>query len=275
MIRILTFIRTHFRTLATLFFFIIASAVLVYLLPREGKFMFEYQRGGFWKHEDLTAPFNFPVYKTKTEIVYERDSVLDEFKLIYIFDQEMADQRIEDLVEDFNAKWVEYSISEFKIPSRDVYQTDRKYQVNRQLENEYRNYISALVREIYHRGIIDMVPLEDNGQPNNQEITVVKDNVAENYNPETFYTPKTAYEYITARIKNSIPRNNRLPVRKYDQFFQNYKLNNYLSVNVIYDEDRSTKMKNSLISGISLTRGLIQEGQGIISREKLLRMRNL
>jgi len=232
--------------------------------------MFEFQKGGFWKHEDLTAPFNFPVYKTQAEINYERDSVLREFKPIYVFDEEIDDQRIEELVEDYNARWVEFSISAFKIPSRDLYQSDRRFQVNRQLESEYRDYISFLVREIYRTGIIDMVPLEESGQSVYNEITVVKGNVAENYNPATFFTPKTAYEYVITRINNSIPRNSRLLVRKYDPFFQEFRINNYLSVNVIYDEDRSTKVRKSKIDGISLTRGLIQDGQGIISRGEVI-----
>jgi cyclic-di-AMP phosphodiesterase PgpH len=270
MIRILTFIRTHFRSLVNLFFFTVTSALLVYLLPREGKFMYEYQKGGFWKHESLTAPFNFPVNKTKAEIIQERDSVLQGFRPIYVFDQRIADQRIEELGEDFNAKWVEYSISVLKIPSREVYRSDRKYLVNRQLENEYGNYLTSLVRDIYRNGIIDMAPLEENGKTKYAEVTVVKNNVAKNQSLTELFTPKTAYEYIISRLRNSIPRNNNLPVRKYDQFFQDFQINNYLTINLNYDEDRSIKLNESLLEGISLTRGLIQEGQGIISKGEVI-----
>jgi cyclic-di-AMP phosphodiesterase PgpH len=270
MIRILTFIRTHFRSLVILFFFAVTSALLVYLLPREGKFMYEYQKGGFWKHDDLTAPFNFPVNKTRAEINHERDSVLLEFKPIYIFDQRIADQRIEELGEDFNARWVEYSLSTLKISSREVYRSDRKYLVNRQLENEYRNYLVSLVQEIYRSGIIDMAPLEDNGKSKYREVTVVKGNVAENYALTKLFTPKTAYEYIVTRLKNSIPKKGNLPIRKYDLFFEDFKINNYLSINVFYDQDRSIKLSEELLDGISLTRGLIQEGQGIISKGEVV-----
>ena len=77
--------------------------IIIYLLPHEGKFMFEYQKGGFWKHESLTAPFNFPVNKTKAEIDHERDSVLHEFKPIFVFDNKIGAQRIQEMDEDFNA----------------------------------------------------------------------------------------------------------------------------------------------------------------------------
>jgi hypothetical protein len=244
--------------------------LLVYLLPHEGKFMFEYQKGSFWKHEDLTAPFNFPVNKTRFEIDREQDSVLREFRPIFIFDQQIADQRIEELNSDFNAKWVAYSLSVLKIPSRDVYNKDKKYLVNRQLENEYSQYLTTLIRDIYRNGIIDMAPLEENGKSKYREVTVVKGNVAENYVVSVLFTPKSAYEYIISRLKNSIPKNNHLLVRKYDPFFQDFQINNYLSVNLIYDKERSKRVSESLLEGISLTRGLIQEGQGIISRGEVI-----
>jgi putative nucleotidyltransferase with HDIG domain len=270
MIRILTFIRTHFRTLLSLFLFAFTSTLIVYLLPHEGKFMYEYQKGGFWKHDDLTAPFNFPINKAKYLIDQERDSVLHEFRPIYVFDQQIADQRIQELTEDFSAKWIEYSLSVLKIPSRDVYRSDRMYLVNRRLEDEYRKYVTSLVSDIYSIGIIDVSPLEENGKPKYDEVTVVKGNVAEISTLSDLYTPITAYEYVRTRLKNSIPKSGKLPVRKYDQFFQDFQLNNYLSVNVSYDSERSRRFRESLLDGISLTRGLVQEGQGIISRGEVI-----
>ena len=90
--------------------------------------------------------------------------------------------------------------------------------------------------------------------------------MAENYPVRNCYTPKTAYEYATTRLKNSIPKKNSLLVHKYNQFFLDFQINNYLSINVTYDEERSTKVHQGLLESISSTRGLIQEGQGIISR---------
>ena len=37
-----------------------------------------------------------------------------------------------------------------------IYKTNRKYVMNRQLEEDYRNYLVSLLREIYRKGIIDM-----------------------------------------------------------------------------------------------------------------------
>jgi putative nucleotidyltransferase with HDIG domain len=268
--KLLYLVRRNIRTILTIFFFFITSVVVVYLLPREGKFMYEYQKGGFWKHEDLTAPFNFPVYKSQRELTRERDSVIQSFHPIFNYNQEISDQRIQELGEDFSAGWVDYSITGLKIPSREIYRNDKRYLVNRQLEYEYRLYLISQVREIYRKGIIDLAPLEENGKVSFSGITLVKNNVAEYSALSGLYTPRTAYEFLSERLKSSIPKRNDLLVRKYDEFFQNFELNNYLSINVTYDEEKSKSVRKSLINGISLTRDLIQEGQGIISKGEFI-----
>ncbi len=268
--RLLYLIRKDIRTILTVFVFIVTSAVVVYLLPREGKFMYEYQKGGFWKHEDLTAPFIFPVYKSKSELAQERDSAIKRFRPIFVFNQEISDRRVQELQDDFNAGWIEFTLTELKMPSVESYRNDKRYLVYRQLEQEYRLYLTSLIQEIYRKGIIDLAPLEKNGKVSYTEITLVKGNVAENIPISALFTPKSAYEYMADRLNNSIPRNNNAAVRKYDSFFRNFELNNYLSINVTYDEVKSKNVSKDLISGISLTRGLIQEGQGIISRGEFI-----
>ena len=55
--------------------FVLSIGVIVYFLPREGKFKYEFQQGAPWMHEDLSAPFNLPVYKSQTEIDEQKDSI--------------------------------------------------------------------------------------------------------------------------------------------------------------------------------------------------------
>ena len=116
--RLLHFIRINIRSILTVMSFVLTSVLIIYFLPREGKFMYEYQKGGFWKHEDLTAPFNFPVVKSVAEVSHERDSVLQSFRPIFTYDQQISKQRIQDFEQDFTSGWISYSISKLKIPSR-------------------------------------------------------------------------------------------------------------------------------------------------------------
>ena len=122
------------------------------------------------------------------------------------------------------------------------------------------------MQEIYTKGIVDLAPVEQNGKIPFKDITVIRGNLAESAALSDLFTPKSAYEQIVNRLENSIPRKNNLPIRKYDKFFEEFEINNYLSININYDEERSTNVRKNLITGVSLTRGLVQEGQGIISR---------
>jgi putative nucleotidyltransferase with HDIG domain len=262
---ILNFIRNNLRAIINITLFVIASFIIVYLLPREGKFMYEYQKGGYWKHTDLLAPFTFPVYRSQDDIDHERDSVIRELKPIFVYDQNLANQRVDELNRDFSARWMEYSLTALKIPSGEAYLNDRRYLNFRQFETEYRVFLTDLLREIYRKGIIDMAPVIESTGINYSEVTVIKGNVAENYSLDQLYTPKSAYEYITEKLNIYKPKIGNHPLRRYDLFFQQFEINNYLSINVVYDEIKFRNVRRSLISSVSLTRGLIQEGQGIIS----------
>ena len=268
--RLLHLFRKNVRTILVLFYIAVSSLIVAYLLPREGKFMYEYQKGGFWKHEDLTAPFSFPVFKSALELKQERDSAIQGFRPIFVYNDGISALRIQDLQQDFTARWLEYSVRELKIPSGELYRTDKRYAVYRRLEYEYRQYLTSLLEDIYRKGIIDLAPLEENGKTPFTEITLVKGNVAENVPLSDMYTPRSAYEYVAERLKNSIPKKSSLSVHKYDMFFRDFELNNYLSINITYDEIKSDIVRKSLINGISLARGLIQEGQGIISRGEFI-----
>jgi putative nucleotidyltransferase with HDIG domain len=270
MIGIANFIRNNLHSILIVLLFLLTSILIVYILPREGKFMYEYQKGGLWKHENLLAPFDFPVYKSSSEVQHERDSVLRNFKPIFIYDHRISDQRIQELGENFSAKWADYSIRVLKIPSLDVYHNDNQFAVYRQLENEYRLYLISLVRDIYQKGIIDLGPLSEGGNISYKEVIIVKGNVAENVQLAELFTPKSAYEYVTERLNGSIPRKGNLPIRKYDSFFQQLEINNYLSINVTYDEEKSKNVSQNLINEISSTRGIIQEGQSIISEGEFI-----
>ena len=63
---------------------IIVMAVIVFLLPKENKFSYEFQAGKPWLHPSLYAPFDFTLKKTKEEIAKERQFVEDQ-SIAYFF----------------------------------------------------------------------------------------------------------------------------------------------------------------------------------------------
>ena len=47
---------------------VVVVALLVYFLPRESKFGYEYEQGRPWRYNSLIATFDFPIYKTQKEV---------------------------------------------------------------------------------------------------------------------------------------------------------------------------------------------------------------
>ena len=44
--------------------FITAVVLIIYFLPKGGKFKYEFQKGKPWQNENLYAPFDFAIFKT-------------------------------------------------------------------------------------------------------------------------------------------------------------------------------------------------------------------
>ena len=89
----------------------------------------------------------------------------------------------------------------------------------------------------------------------------MKSNVAEEKELSEIFTIQTAYDYIIAELNNKshIDKEILLPL-----------LENSISQNVNYDEEITNKYKQNIVSNISLTRGMVQKGERIISKGELL-----
>ena len=53
------------------FLFVLTSVLIVYLLPKGGKFKYDIPKGKPWQYENLYAPFDFAILKTDEEIAAE------------------------------------------------------------------------------------------------------------------------------------------------------------------------------------------------------------
>ena len=80
-----------------------AALLIAYFFPREGKFRYQFYEGKPWRYGLLTAPSDFPIYKTDAEIQSERDSALKKFEPYYRVDATIESTEIDKLRrENFN-----------------------------------------------------------------------------------------------------------------------------------------------------------------------------
>ena len=60
--------------------------LLVLVLPKEGKFRYEFTKGKPWLHDDLYAPFDFAIIKYENELKAEQEDVLSRLKPFFTLD---------------------------------------------------------------------------------------------------------------------------------------------------------------------------------------------
>ena len=217
--------------------FIATVSVIVYFLPNEGKFNYQFDIKKPWKYGLLQASFDFPIYKNDMQVQKEQDSILATYQPYFHIEKNAEKEMIERLREDYN-KTLRHSL-----PGTD-----------------YIRYIERMLKEMYRNGIIagnDLTRMEEDSIT---AIRTVEQNTATSRPVGQLYTVKDAYEYLlnadTTHYKKKV--------------LQQCNLNNYITPNLIYDEAKSEAAQKDLLSNISYANGFVLNGQKIIDRGEIV-----
>ncbi len=236
--------------------FALSIALVTYLMPREGKFRYEYQRGRPWMHDVLIAPMDFPVYKTEAELNRERDSVLVSFIPYFDYDTSLVNYQLNNFNSYFNEMRLSNVGSENELSASD-------YEM-------IRTELASIMDEVYRTGIYERNEFTETLHNQNESIMLVKGNVAEQVQLNELFTHKEAYEFVRNKrleLQNEISDNVNLNVFG---FLSSISMGDFIKPNVSHNEVKSNAEKNNLLKDISLTRGMIQEGELIISKGELV-----
>ncbi len=279
------FIRLYYGEIFRGFLFIISIAFIVYLFPREGKFRYEFQKGKPWLHENLIAPFDFAIHKSDKELATQKDSILNEFSRYFKYDSEVYFNQLNSFTKYFEEKWDEH-IKKYFSPNYnenfEVSENNTNYIPDSiradRIKKECFNFACSILEFIYSKGVIEITDIIRNNnieQQSNVSIFILKDNIAEEYDIAEVFTPTTAKEYIIQQTH--LPKRSGEQVNNHKNelvnnldtnfcFLTELELYEFVIPNLFYDEETSEKVKNSLIENISLTKGIVQEGERIISQ---------
>lgn len=211
---------------------IIGTVVItVWLMPRSNEFSFNMEKGRPWIYSDLSAPFDFPIYKSDEAIRSERDSLLKLYEPYYLIDKEVAGKEIRQFYKDYSNG----------IPG---------------LGNDYLSIIANRLRDIYAQGIMNSAEYNDLHQDTTRMIRVIDGKTANSISITQVNSVISAYEQIFLDETLSESRD----------ILRKCNLNDYLTPNLTYDKNRSEASLNELHNSIPLATGLVQRGQKIIDR---------
>ena len=206
-------------------------AIIVWFMPNDTQSSFNIDPGRPWNYSDLTAPFDFPIYKSEAAVEAERDSVLREFEPYYTLDATVEAVQVRQFLRDYGQG----------IPG---------------LSSDYISVIANRLHDAYKKGIMNGSDYNKLSKDTLSMVRVVSGRTANSMSVSDMFSTVTAYEQL---FQDPLLAEHREQLQKCN-------LNDYILPNLIYDRERSEASKNDLLNSIPLASGIVQRGQKIIDR---------
>ena len=210
---------------------LVTTAIIVWLMPRNSTTNFKIERGKPWVYTELSAPFDFPIYKSDDVVKAERDSMMRQYEPYFIMNSEIAGKHIRQFYKDYNKG----------IPG---------------LTDDYLSIVANRLRELYGKGIMNNTDFTRLHQDSSRMIRIINGKDAASAAVSNLYSVASAYEQIFQDES----------LAKHKDILQKCNLNDYISSNLTYDKERSEASLNELRNSIALASGIVQRGQKIVDR---------
>ncbi|MFO7721311.1 MAG: HDIG domain-containing protein [Gillisia sp.] len=220
------------------FLFILTAVVIVYLLPKGGKFKYEITKGKPWQYENLYAPFDFAILKSDDEIVKEKDQIISNNIPYYSFNEAVVAQ-IKSQIE-----------SQIKEVFSDSILNRKKSAITA--------FVDKTLDELYQYGI-----LEEKKRSNPEQLVYLrKGTEAFEINYDRLFSQDEIQPFLTSSISGT----NLVSIQPelLELFYT------VIEPNVIFDSSLTQKELDSKLNNISYTRGSIERGTIIISKGEVV-----
>jgi len=230
------------------FLFIITIVLIVLLFPTAASFKYDYSKGKPWMYKTLIAPFDFPIYKTEAEIEKEKEYLLQNFEPYYYADGEIYKEVLINYNSSFDAEWD--SDAGLKNTARDV----------------VKSLGESIINDIYKRGII-VVDKDVEKRDKESLIKLVVNNSAIKVEIGSIYNVKSADDFAKMMIDVS-------GIGDKEKAVLHRVIQKSIAQNVFFDEEKTSRAKEELFAGISLSRGMVQKGEKIIDKGDVVSQEN-
>jgi cyclic-di-AMP phosphodiesterase PgpH len=234
--RRLFYLSSQHNILVRLMVYFISIGLIVWMLPHESKFRYEFNAGTKWLNDDFYAPFSVAIRKSVEEIGRESDEIARTSKPVYAFDE-----NIPSLLKSRMA----YSLGEFL--------QKNKFNAPAAELDIIKAEGDLWLDSIYNRGIIQEIP--GIGLP--ELIVEMRNGNAREIQSIDYFSRQDALRYIALKIYG-VPAFESPALRL---FFENF-----LQPNVLFNEQFTEIARKRLTETISPTRGMVSKGELIIEK---------
>ncbi len=240
----LSVIRDNHQAIYKGLLFVLAIILIVYLFPKEGKFKYEFQKGKPWLHEDLIAPFDFAIEKSGEQLSSEREQITRQKELFFTLRVDAAPDALEAFEVRMQQLRTQQSDTSRIRDSVGLIATGRE-----------------ILSDIYTLGIAQWP--ESLRQEDWPEVSLLVRGIVRDARPASWLTVQRASALIDERLLE-------LELAPEDQALLASALLESLGHNIFYDGETTTKVLESELDNVSLTRGMVQRGQIIILRGEVV-----
>ncbi|MFW5978902.1 MAG: HD family phosphohydrolase [Bacteroidia bacterium] len=213
------------------------------------------------------APFDFPIYKSQKQLKEEKDSITKKSKPYFAYDSSAVETQVSLFEEKYKEQQEEF------IKSYAESNNTEQWQINRinNLLDDYKSYIVQLLKKVYKKGIIATeanVSLDDHN-----EIVILKNNIAEETPISNLYKQKDAYKFVLERSEayaDTLYKKTNIQNSDILSYINNYSLYQFVKPNITYDEETTERVRKSKLEDLSVTRGMVQAGERIVSKGEVV-----
>lgn len=217
--------RTRNNVYLTLIF-IVATALVVYFMPRDNSHKYSYEENRPWSYSLLTAPFDITVYRDSATVKHMTDSV--EATMVPIFRRDNAQR------------------------SRVV----AAIEANDSLPARFKGRLVSAVDRVYRNGIVSQATAMEIARGDLPEVKFNENNVNVSHTTSGYLSQRDAYAFIDSLFRS--PDDHRA--------FQQAALATVLLPNIVEDREATRLYHETLIQPIVSGIGVIQKGERIISQ---------
>lgn len=232
-------ISNQHENILKLLLFSVSTTLILWMLPHQIRYKFDYTLGKPWSYDELKAPYDFAIEKNKDSVEAEKKS-----RLAYASYFLKTDSQAVLLI---NKRVAEFDLFNY---------IDSTNRLNRA---SAKNRAEALIASVINKGVINKETLPEY-QPGNL-LKIVSDNNYKEVSLKSFIQSVEVKDFLK---KTSLETNTDLPEPILEE------LANLIQPTIIADKELNNAYRSQIIQSVSPTSGIINQGERIISKGEIV-----
>jgi putative nucleotidyltransferase with HDIG domain len=220
---------------------VVCVLTITYFLPKQPRFRYEFEKGKTWLNKDLVAPFSFAILKTNPQVSLDKKEALNHVLPIYKYDSDIFKEQSEAFLNEFDVKWKGNAFA------------DNEREANKQAAFK-------MLQSLYKKGIIELTAKHQK-DGKHYDFSLIQNNISTQLNSQDVFTTESALDYFKDNYKS-------ISLKVKDVVLD--LIESHLKPNVIFDENLTLIVQNSTVNSLSTTKGMVQKGELIVAKGKLI-----